>query len=166
MKEVIEKDDSDSLVSRVYELGYLFSPNIKEDEILSVFDSLKVKIQNFGGVFVSEELPKMIPLAYTMIKTIQNKNHKFDSAYFGWIKFEMDSSSIKTLEKDLKLDNNLIRFLIIKTVKENTLYSKKFNTKEFSKRKTISNKEEGVEAVEINKEEIDKEIDALVEDAV
>ena len=53
----------------------------------------------------------------------------------------------------------MIRFLIIKTVRENTIATKKFGGSTFKKRTT--KKEEGEAPVEINKEEIDKEIDAL-----
>jgi hypothetical protein len=60
------------------------------------------------------------------------------------------------------LDPNIIRFLILKTVKENTIASKRFVRGDMRKKPRSAKEESGETAVPINKEEIDKEIDALV----
>ena len=61
------------------------------------------------------------------------------------------------------MDVNLIRFLIVKTVRENTIAAKRFIHRD-SKRKALYTKKEGENesSMPINKEEIDKEIEALV----
>lgn len=107
-------------------------------------------------------MPKLIPLAYTMGKVIQNVRHKFDTAHFGWIKFTMPTEKVLELKKKLDLDPNLIRFILLKTVKENTIASKRFIRPDRPLR-TKPKEEGGAEApVAINKEEIDKEIEAMV----
>src|ERR1035437_2391976 len=107
-------------------------------------------------------MPKMIQLAYKMVKVVSNVRNKFNTAYFGWIKFTMDSDKVLELKKKLDLDPNLIRFLILKTVKENTIAAKRFVRGEIHRKpKTLKNENNEV-AVPINKEEIDKEIDAMV----
>jgi hypothetical protein len=59
--------------------------------------------------------------------------------------------------------SNIIRFLILKTVKENTIAAKRFVHKEITHKKPMAKKaDENEEVVPINKEEIDKEIDAMV----
>jgi ribosomal protein S6 len=158
--------------SKVYEVAFLLVPNLSEEEVPVVYGDMKGLITSLGGDFISEEMPKLIDLAYTMKKTIQNVNQKFDTAYFGWTKFFMDAEKVSELKKKLDFDPKVIRFLIVKTVKENTLSGKKFTSKEGMRRKTSfsatssSKKEEGENAgeapVEINKEEVDKEIDAMV----
>jgi len=149
-------------VSRVYELGYLLVPTITEDNVGATYSGLKDVITSFGGVFIADEMPKSIPLAYSMVKVIANVRNKFSTAYFGWVKFEMDAQKVLELKKKLDLDVNVIRFLLIKTVKENTMATKRFVPRDMARRKPFTAKRDESEVpVEINKEEIDKEIDAL-----
>jgi ribosomal protein S6 len=149
--------------SRVYELGYLLVPTISETDLPVVFGNLKELVSSLGGMHISDEMPKMIPLAYKMVKVVSNVRNKFNTAYFGWIKFTMDSDKVLELKKKLDLDPNVIRFLILKTVKENTIAGKRFVRGDMAHRKPRSAKSENTEtAVPINKEEIDKEIDAMV----
>jgi hypothetical protein len=76
----------------------------------------------------------------------------------------MDSVGILELKKKLDLSPNIIRFLILKTVRESTLAQKRFPAKEGGiKRKTITAKREGEEEVApIDEKEIDKEIEKMV----
>ncbi len=160
MKKV-EKEEVIEGEPRIYELGYLLVPTLGEEEAPSVYGNMKELISNLGGQFIMDDMPKLIPLAYTMDKTIQNVRHKFDMAHFGWIKFEMNPESVLELKKKLDLDTNVIRFLITKTVRENTIAGKRFGERTFTKRKTTTRKE-GEAEVEIDEKEIDKEIDAMV----
>lgn len=158
--EASPKDELDAN-DRVYELGYLLVPTLPEEDVPAAFGNLKELVNSLGGIPVSEDMPKAIQLAYSMSKVIQNVRHKFDNAYFGWIKFTMDTEKVTELKKKLHLDPNLIRFLILKTVKENTIASRRFVRPDRPLR-SKTDKPEGAEAQPINKEEIDKEIEAMV----
>jgi len=162
--EVKDKDEIlEDANSRVYELGYLLVPAISEEDMPVVFGNLKELVSSLGGVAISDEIPKMIPLAYAMVKVVANVRNKFNTAYFGWAKFTMDSDKVSKLKKKLDLDPNFIRFLLLKTVKENTIAAKRFTHGEVVHRRPTKRRNEEIEtAVPINKEEIDKEIDALV----
>ena len=149
--------------SRIYEAGYLLLSTLSEEEMPAVYTGLKDLVASFGAEIISDEMPKMIPLSYTMSKVIQNVRNKFDSAYFGWIKFEIDPEKIGELKKKLDLEPKILRFLVLKTVKENTIASKRFVHRDL--RRKISIKKEGEEnetPAPIDKEEIDKEIEAMV----
>ena len=162
-KEAKSKDDTTEDASpRVYELGYLLVPSIKEEDLSVSYGDIKELVSSFGGEIITDEMPKTIELAYPMQKVTLNVRHKFHTAYFGWVKFVMDS--VKVLELKAKLDQslNLIRFLIFKTVKENTIASKRFIRGDSYKRPVLHKTPLNETAVPINKEEIDKEIDALV----
>ncbi len=149
--------------SRVYELGYLLVPTLGEEDVPVTFGNLKELVSSLGGIAIADEMPKMLALAYPMMKVIANLRHKFKTAYFGWIKFTMDSDKVLKLKKRLDLDSNLIRFLILKTVKENTINLKRFVRGEMARRKIKTEKNGNNKiVVPINKEEIDKEIDALI----
>lgn len=147
--------------SRVYEVGYILVPTIEETEVPAVYGNLKELVSSFGGVHISDEMPRMTPLAYTMVKVVANVRNKFNTGYFGWVKFTMDSDKVLDLKKKLDLDPQIIRYLILKTVKENTLAAKRFVRGDLHK-KPITKKNENEEAAPINKEEIDKEIDAMI----
>ncbi|KKR70459.1 MAG: hypothetical protein UU13_C0005G0015 [Candidatus Nomurabacteria bacterium GW2011_GWB1_40_7] len=149
--------------SRVYELGYLLTPAISEENLPVVYGNLKELVSSLKGVAISDEMPKMINLAYAMTKVVANVRNKFNTAYFGWVKFAMDSDKVLELKKKLDLDPNFIRFLILKTVRENTIATKRFARGEMHRRPMIKKNEKIGTAVPINKEEIDKEIDALIE---
>ncbi|MCM2338846.1 MAG: 30S ribosomal protein S6 [Burkholderiales bacterium] len=149
--------------TRIYEVGYLLLSSISLEDMPVVYGNLKDLIVSLGGEIISDEMPKTIPLAYTMTKVIQNIRNKFDTAYFGWVKFEMSPDKVLELKKKLDLDVNFLRFLILKTIRENTIAAKRFVHKD-SRRKTTSSKKEGENetVLPIDKEEIDKEIDAMV----
>jgi ribosomal protein S6 len=148
---------------KVYEVGYLLVPKISEEEMPAIYGNLKELIASLGGKMISDEMPIMINLAYTMQKTVQNVRNKYNTAYFGWMKFYLDTNTVSDLKKKLDLDANIIRFLILKTVKENTIAAKRFVHRDISRRKTpVKKTGENEEVIPINKEEIDKEIDAMV----
>jgi len=156
--------DLDLAEEKIYEVGYLLLPNLTEEEIPAIFGDLKELISSFGGKMISDEMPSLIDLAYPMIKVIANKNNKFQNAYFGWLKFYLSPEKINDLKKKLDLDTNILRFLIIKTVKENTLAGRRFGS--FHKKKNITLGKEKETIVEMSTEEIDKEIEAMVEENI
>jgi len=83
-------------------------------------------IERISKEIIAEELPVFIDLAYQIVKTVEHKNKRFDQAYFGWIKFEGSPAGIAELEEGLKKDENILRYLIVKTIRENTFIAKKF----------------------------------------
>jgi len=164
-KDSVEKDNNEILEEangRVYEVGYLLVPTIPEENVPIVFGNLKELVSSLGGIAISDDMPKMIPLAYSMVKVVANVRNKFNTAYFGWVKFTMDSDKVLELKKKLDLDPNFIRFLILKTVKENTIAAKRFVRGDMHRRPKTEKGDSNEIAVPINKEEIDKEIDALI----
>ena len=111
--------------SRVYEISFIFDNKIDENTALEKANAIKQSIVTLGGNFISEEVPYMRELAYEMTRVVNNVNVRFNEGYFGWIKFEMDGSKVKELEKGLKLDEQVVRFLVVKTVRENTVFTKR-----------------------------------------
>ncbi len=112
-----------ALEPRVYELGYHILPNVDEGNLGKEREALVAIITKFKGIVISEEMPALIDLAYDMDKIIDNKRNIFSQAYFGWIKFELAPESIIALEKDVDALATLLRFILIKTIRENTIIS-------------------------------------------
>ena len=111
--------------SRVYEISFIFDNKLDESAALEKGNALKQSIATLGGSFISEEAPYMRELAYEMIRVQNNINVRFNEGYFGWIKFEMEPSKVKGFEKQLMLDEQMVSFLIVSTVRENTVYTKR-----------------------------------------
>ncbi len=148
--------------ARIYEVGYLLSPAIDGADVPVEYTNLKDLISSLKGELIADDMPKSIELAYTMEKVIANVKHKFNTAYFGWIKFAMDADKVTDLKKKLDLDTKIVRFLIMKTVRENTVAAKRFVRGDAMRKRTPVMRGDTEEAPAINKEEIDKEIDAMV----
>ena len=158
-KKTNNNTEKDSSKKTIYELGFLIIPSITEEAVPAKVGDMREAIRSFGAEFIAEEYPRQIDLAYPMQKKIENKNTIFTSGYFGWFKFEIEADLIDKIKKMLDLDSSIIRFLIIKTVRESTLLRRSVG----GVKKRIHRSEEIVGVVS-TPEEIDKQIDALVTD--
>ena len=158
-------EDIEKKENRIYEIGYIMVPLIEETGIAQEVGNLKSLVEGMGAQSIAEEFPKLIDLAYEMTRIIGNKNHHFTTGYFGWLKFELDPEKVEEIEKALKHNDKFLRYLVIKTVRENTMSPRKSFGKASEMKRRNSRKTEG-ETPEINKEEIDKQIDALISDEV
>ena len=147
----------------VYEVSYLLLPNIGEDIISTKVNEIKNKIVSFGGSIISDENPVFIDLTYSMVKVVQTHRHKASQAYFGWVKFEMDTDNISSVDKYFKNNEEILRHLLIKTVKENTLLNGKMKLKSEDKNRKEDEEASGSDEV---KEEVGEEIDKTIDDLV
>ena len=111
---------------RVYELGYHLVPTLPEEKIPEASGAVRGMVEWISKDIIAEELPVFIDLAYQVVKTVDHKNKRFDDAYFGFIKFEASPEGIAKLEEEIKKDDNVLRYLVTKTLRENTFISKKF----------------------------------------
>jgi small subunit ribosomal protein S6 len=111
--------------SRIYEISFIFDNKLSEEAALEKGNAIKQSIATLGGSFISEEVPYMRELAYEMIRVVNNINVRFNEGYFGWIKFELDADKVKDFEKNLKLDEEIVRYLVVNTVRENTVFTKR-----------------------------------------
>ncbi len=109
----------------MYEISFIFDNKLDENAALEKGNALKQSIATLGGSFISEEAPYMRELAYEMIRVQNNVNVRFNEGYFGWIKFEMNPEKVKEFEKALRLDEQFIRFIVVSTIRENTVYTKR-----------------------------------------
>lgn len=108
---------------RVYEVGYLLAPTVNEGDLTNERDALVALITKFKGIVISEEQPQLIDLAYDMTQMIDNKKHTYSQAYFGWIKFDVTPDLIEALTAEVEAITALVRSIMIKTERENTIVS-------------------------------------------
>jgi ribosomal protein S6 len=158
VEEVVSEEKEARL--SVYEVGYIMVPTIAEESLGEEVTLFKDMFTENGAVFISDEYPKLIELAYEMTRSINNKKQKFSYGYFGWVKFECSTAQAKIIKDILDKNEKLVRYLMIKTVRENTMSVKRAYGKQDGVKRRPAPKAE--EAEPINEEVIDKEIDALV----
>lgn len=147
--------------ARIYELAFHFVPTLSEDEVAVQFSHLKSTIEKKGGQFIAEESPRMIDLAYEISKTVKAVKKRYTSAYFGWVKFEIDPEVLADIEKEAKASDIILRYLLISTVRENTVYTEpKESTRREGSEEAGDSKDEKV----IDEAQVDKSIDELVQE--
>jgi ribosomal protein S6 len=142
-------------------VGYHLIPVIGDDNLGAQVTRIKDVIESHKGVVITDEFPKHLELTYPMVKITENKRATYTSAYFGWIKFEVTPDGAVAIDKDLKANTEILRFMLVKTVRENTMAPKKV---------VMAKKEEGSvrptepkeEVPEMTEEELDKTIEELV----
>ena len=158
------KDSADQADNRIYEVGFHIVPSIPEEKLSSELTAIKDVLEKSGAVFISEEFPKLKPLSYQMTKVLGPKHLKFDTAYFGSVKFEMAPENIDTVKKTLELSETVLRFLIIKTVRESTMSVIKpaYRPTEAKPIPGIDTKKDALVKSPVSEAELDKTIDALV----
>jgi len=159
-ENVLEEEEKKEVRLSVYEVGYIMLPTIAEENLGGEVTSFKDMFLENKAAFISDEYPKLIELAYEMSRSIDNKKQKFSYGYFGWVKFECNTDQAKVIKDILDKNEKLVRYLMIKTVRENTMSIKRSYSKQDGVRRRPVQKREEINP--INEETIDKEIDALV----
>jgi ribosomal protein S6 len=143
----------------VYEVGYHIVPAVSPEKLPTEVDAIKAVLGKSGATVISEEFPKLRNLAYTMVKAIGPARHRYDSAYFGWIKFEAAPQATAEIKTALDGNEKVLRYLLIKTARENTLYGPKILPQE---KEAALGTDEVKDVKAVMPEELDKTIDKLV----
>ena len=144
-------------LNRIYEVGFLVTPSIPEESIKQEFQKTKEKIIEAGGLIISEGNPEMKSLAYTLEKKVEGVLSKFDQAYLGYIRFELNPSDLPLINKFLNSQASVIRFIIIGVDIEKEAVKTHPSIREKSLQ--IS------EPAAFSEEEIDKSIEELIKES-
>lgn len=157
---------SDAQVSSapiIYEVGFHLVPTITEDGVGAAVEAIRNLIGS-DAEFISEGYPQKMQLAYVIERAAQGKREKYGESWFGWIKFAQTRDRIPGLEAALNASRDVLRSLIIETVREDITPPK-------ARAVFASDRLEGEvihkptapqeKAVEVSEAELDKSIDAL-----
>ncbi len=109
----------------VYEVGFHLVSSIPEEQVGKEVEAIKAVITDAGGTIVSEEAPRLIDLAYEMVKVTEATRRRYTTAYFGWVKFDVDADKVAAINKGIEVLPSMLRFILIKTTRDNTLYGAK-----------------------------------------
>ncbi|MCL4215852.1 MAG: 30S ribosomal protein S6 [Candidatus Hydrogenedentes bacterium] len=90
---------------RTYETIYIIRPDLEEDATQAVCDAVEKLITGNGGkILVTEPWGKR-KLAYPV--------KKFSEGFYVLLRIEVDETVIKKLEHHYRLDESIIRFLVV-----------------------------------------------------
>ena len=93
--------------AKKYELAYLISPRISEEDVLMYAGKITALIEDAKGLILHVEKPRMRRLGHTIAKETQ--------AYFSWSQFTMSSEATALLDKRLKEQQFLLRHMLIRS---------------------------------------------------
>jgi ribosomal protein S6 len=129
---------------KYYELAYLISPLLTEEEARTFHSGISSFIQKEEGLLGTENILIRRLLAYPINKQTQ--------AYFAALSFQISQEKIANLDKKLKSEKQILRYLIIIT-KKPRLISKPEGVIPISRKedKIAPKKEKKVELQEIEK---------------
>ena len=100
-----------------YELAFHVLPTVAEGEVKTVFDAIKAHITTLGGTLAEEEAPARFDLAYDIVKFLEGRNRKFSSAYFGWVRFDLEANKIAEIAEMMDGSKDILRHILIRLTK-------------------------------------------------
>jgi small subunit ribosomal protein S6 len=145
-----------------YELMYIVSSTISDDQIPTVTDGVLKYIVDFGGTVIKEELMGKKKLAYPIKKT--------RNGFYAGVTFELPGAKVNELDTKVKTTPGIIRHLIIgidealERMAKDAIAQEAMNKNRNERAKTAAPAEGSSEAP-VTDENIDQKIEeALTED--
>ena len=130
---------------KLYELTYLISPEFSEEELKSLNEKINSLIQKGTGVLNEVKLPIKKKLAYPIKKQRE--------AFLINLSFYFQAEKLGSLEKELKSEKKILRYLILAKPKIKIAKVRKRPTKVISKI-PVKEKKVGLKEIEKKLEEI------------
>lgn len=163
MENELKELDAIGTDPKIYEVGYHILPTVGDERVGAEVTAIKDVIEGEKGSVFAEEFPKHIDLAYPMVKVKHNKRATYTSAYFGWMKFDATPEAAVAIDKKLKAMDSVLRFILIKTVRENTMAPKKMLRE---RKEEVARGDEPVEPKKEEPKMTEAEIDKTIEELV
>ncbi len=144
-----------------YELSFWFSSRLDEKAIEQKFDNLLKQLEKSSALIIFSQSPQLKQLAYPVKKE--------RNAYFGYIQFELSKDSLARLEEGLRLNDDLIRFMVLnmKPKQEQKIPRSTFSKpvlKEKEKPSSAKATEGKEEEKVISLEELDKKLSEILKE--
>jgi len=166
-EKTTHEDKEEKTLTTTYELGYHLVPSLGEDDLALRVTELQKAITAEGGSVISEGAPTSTTLSYQMRKMRNGRWDKYDSTFFGWVRFEATAGAMDGLKEALDTDEHLIRYLLIKLnpialAPEPVRAPRPEGGEVVTEPKELEKKEEKEEKAEVSEEELDKQIEQLI----
>lgn len=156
---------ADEIESKVYELAYHLIPELEEADVRAHAQELSDLITRNNGSVLSSKEPRRSHLSYP----IRHKQY----GYFGVFEFTAPAEVIEKVNAQIKLQNDILRFLLLKKPSNKTLRTlgeprmgrtkARVQESAMPKTKTLTPTEREEKAEKkIKTEEIEKEIEEVI----
>lgn len=90
-----------------YELALILKPNMEESDLAKEIEKVKTVITKKGGNVLEVDEWGKKKLAYEI--------QKYTDGYYYFISFESETDSPAGIEEEMRLNESLLRFLVVKT---------------------------------------------------
>jgi len=98
------------LANRVYELMYIADPSVKDEDIEKINKEIEALVENEGSTIVSSDDMGKRALAYRI--------KKFTEGYYYLFEIEGAGREIAELERRLRVNDKIIRYLTVRVDEE------------------------------------------------
>ncbi len=152
-----------------YELAFHVLPTVAEGEVAGVFAEIKAHIAKHAEI-INEEAPERVDLVYPIVKSMEGKNRKFTSAYFGWVRFKLEGDKLAELVEELKGMPVILRHLLIKLTRDEEVNPFRFHENKKSVKMTEIVEDDAVieevqteveESAEVSVEALDESLEKI-----
>lgn len=139
-----------------YELTYLISTDVSEEELKNLSEKVKNFIQEEEGAIKKTTEPSKINFGYP----IKEKGRGFLSI----LNFSLNPEKIANLEKRLKAENQILRHMILnKDLSEKPIRQRRINPKTTT-RESDNSLDKQSESKKVELKEIDKKIEEILKE--
>ena len=97
-----------------YEIGYLLSPTLPEEDAADLEDDLHKAVTDAGGSTEASQNPEMHELAYEIEVRDEAGSNEFARGQFGWVQFACESGDVEAIDEAFAGKRDVIRHLLIK----------------------------------------------------
>jgi len=137
-----------------YELTFLISPDLPEEEAKAFQQKINSQIQEEGGVLDEGNILLKRRLAYTIKKNTQ--------AYMAVTTFQLNPDKLANFETKLKAENQIIRYLILVVRKARRMAPRRVRPFTLKSKVTVTEKVLTPEEKKAELKEIDKKLDEIL----
>lgn len=88
-----------------YELLTIIKPNMDTEEVNKIIEKFEETIQNYGGKVLNTDKVGRKKLSYEI--------QKFRDGFFCVQRIELDEAKVAELKRQLKLSDNVLRFMLL-----------------------------------------------------
>lgn len=137
-----------------YEIGFHLTPDLNEAELKSGVEEIENTLTKLGSNVVTVKEAKRTRLSYPI-------NHK-NQSFFGIINFRAKPEMIDNLRKELKLEEKVLRYLILKHEENEKVLRTAAGQRSRVKTRTAAPVPQK-QKEEVKPEEMEKQIEEVIE---
>jgi small subunit ribosomal protein S6 len=137
-----------------YEIGFIITPEVNEEEVKKIIESITTTIKKAKGVIENLDEWGRKKMAFPIKKNLEG--------YYVFIQTEVDGAIITTLERRLKQMEKVLRFITLRLddkLKKSNKLTKKWAKIDKIRKKTMESRSEEREGDDFSEKEEESDAD-------